>query len=62
MPMAVNIPAIGVCAPASKLTTEREKPPVTAKPPEAAEAMLAAPKPSNSWFGFICWRRLFANV
>ena len=48
MPTAVSTPAIGVAAPASKFTTEREKPPVTEKPPDIAEATLAAPKPSNS--------------
>ena len=29
IPIAVNAPAAGVSAPASKLTTERAKPPVT---------------------------------
>ena len=41
-------PAAGVSAPASKLTTERAKPPVTGYPPETADAMLDAPKPINS--------------
>jgi hypothetical protein len=34
MPMAVKAPAAGVSAPASKFTTEREKPPVTGNPPD----------------------------
>ena len=40
MPTAVYTPAAGVTAPASKLTTERAKPPVTGKPPvKAAEVV-----------------------
>src|SRR5690554_1614134 len=62
IPTAVNTPAIGVLAPASKLTIEREKPPVTGKPPLTAEAILAAPKPTNSWSGSIRSRRLAARV
>ena len=45
---AVSKPAPGVAAPASKLTTEREKPPHTGKPPENDTAIFAAPKPTNS--------------
>ena len=48
IPIAVKAPAAGVSAPASKLTTERAKPPVTGYPPETADAMLDAPKPINS--------------
>ena len=40
MPTAVKAPAAGVSAPASKFTTEREKPPVTGNPPETAAPML----------------------
>ena len=54
--------AAGVTAPASKLTTEREKPPVTGMPPENAEATFAAPRPSSSWLGSIRWRRFAARV
>jgi hypothetical protein len=46
--MAVNTPAMGVTAPASKFTTERAKPPVTGKPPDKAELILAAPSPASS--------------
>ena len=62
MPPAVNTPAAGVCAPASKLTTEREKPPVTGKPPEKADDTLLAPRAINSWSGTIRCRRLAASV
>ena len=62
MPTAVNAPAAGVTAPASKLTTERAKPPVTGKPPVKAAATLEAPRPINSWSGTIRCRRLAASV
>ena len=45
---AVNTPAAGVCAPASKFTTERAKPPVTGKPPDRLAAILLAPRASSS--------------
>ena len=48
IPTAVNAPAAGVSAPASKLTTDRAKPPVTGYPPEKAAATLAAPRPISS--------------
>src|SRR5690554_7610484 len=44
-PTAAKAPAAGVSAPASKLTTEREKLPVTENPQEIAAPRLAAPKP-----------------
>ena len=45
MPTAVNAPAAGVLAPASKLTTDRAKPPVTGKPPLIPAAMFDVPSP-----------------
>ena len=45
---AVMTPAKGVRAPASKFTTEREKPPVTGNPPPNPLAILAAPSPISS--------------
>ncbi len=48
MPTAAIILAAGVFAPASKLTTERENPPVTGKPPDSAEATLALPRAISS--------------
>ena len=48
MPKAARMDAIWVSAPASKLTTDRENPPVTGKPPDSAAAVFAAPKPINS--------------
>ena len=62
MPAAVNTPAAGVCAPASKLTTEREKPPVTGRPPVNAADRLLAPRATSSWSGTMRWRRLAASV
>ncbi len=62
MPMAVNTPAAGVCAPASKLTTERANPPVTGKPPVKAAPRLLAPNATSSWSGSMRWRRLAASV
>ena len=62
IPSAVSTDAICVSAPASKLTTEREKPPVTGNPPDSAAAALAAPKPINSWFGSIRCLLLAPNV
>ena len=44
IPTAVKAPAAGVSAPASKFTTEREKPPVTGNPPEIADPIFDAPK------------------
>jgi hypothetical protein len=32
------------------LTTEREKPPLTGKPPLIADATFAAPRPISSWY------------
>ncbi len=49
IPVAQNTLANCVDAPASKLTTDLEKPPVTGNAPEIADATLAAPKPTNSW-------------
>ena len=57
MPMAVSTPARGVRAPASKLTTERAKPPVTGYPALKAEATLAAPRPISSRLGWMRSRR-----
>ena len=48
IPTAVNTPAAGVTAPASKLTTERANPPVTGYPEEIAAAIFAAPRPISS--------------
>jgi len=62
IPPAVNAPAAGVRAPASKLTAERAKPPVTGYPPEKALATFAAPRPTSSWSGEIRWRRFAASV
>src|SRR5210317_429334 len=59
---AVMTPAKGVLAPASKLTTEREKPPVTGNPPETAEAILAEPRATSSWLGLMRWRLFAARV
>ena len=53
---------MGVFAPASKFTIERAKPPVTGKPPLTAAAILAVPKPTNSWSGSIRSRRFAAKV
>jgi hypothetical protein len=61
-PTAVNAPAAGVCAPASKFTTERDSAPVTGKPPETAEPRSAAPSAISSWSGSTRWRRLAASV
>ena len=62
MPTAVKAPAAGVCAPASKLTTDRAKPPVTGKPPVMAAPTLQAPKATSSRSGSMRWRRLAASV
>ena len=62
MPPAVNTPAMGLRAPASKLTTERENPPVTGKPPLTPDARLAAPRPTSSALLSTRWRRLAARV
>ena len=62
MPTAVKTPAAGVCAPASKFTTERAKPPVTGNPPVKAAPKLLAPSATNSRSGTMRWRRLAANV
>ena len=62
MPTAVNTPAAGVCAPASKFTTERAKPPLTGKPPVIAADRLLAPRATSSWSGSMRWRRLAARV
>ena len=62
MPTAVKTPAAGVCAPASKFTTERAKPPVTGNPPVNAAEILLAPKANNSWSGSMRWRLLAASV
>ena len=51
MPTAVNAPAAGVSAPASKFTTERAKPPVTGNPPEMAAPTFDMPSATNSWSG-----------
>ena len=48
IPTAVNAPAAGVSAPASKFTTDREKPPVTGYPPERAAAIFDVPRPTSS--------------
>ena len=48
IPIAVKAPAAGVWAPASKFTTEREKPPVTGIPPANPAPRLAAPRPISS--------------
>ena len=45
---AVMAPAAGVSAPASKFTTDREKPPVTGNPPVREAPTLAAPNPISS--------------
>jgi len=43
-PIAVITPPVAVTAPASKIgQPEREKPPVTGKPPDTPDAMFAAP-------------------
>lgn len=42
--MAVNAPAAGVSAPASKFTIERENPPAIGNPPETAAPMFDAPR------------------
>ena len=62
MPTAVNAPAAGVSAPASKFTTERARPPVTGKPPETAAPTFEAPSAISSWSGSTRWRRLAARV
>ncbi len=62
IPTAVNIPASGVRAPASKFTTEREKPPETGEPPLTPEPMFANPIAINSELGSILWRLLAARV
>ncbi len=62
MPSAVKAPAAGVAAPASALTTEREKPPVTGMPPEKAAPRLAVPSPASSWSGSMRSRRRAASV
>ena len=62
MPTAAIILAPGVFAPASKFTMEREKPPVTGKPTDTAEATLAAPRAISSWLGLMRCRRLAARV
>ena len=62
MPPAVIIDAAWVLAPASKLTTDREKPPVTGNPPETPAAILAAPSPISSWFGSMRSPRLPPRV
>ena len=62
MPTAVNTPAAGVCAPASKFTTERAKPPVTGKPPVKAAPRLPAPRATSSRSGSMRWRRRAARV
>ncbi len=62
IPIAVNAPAAGVSAPASKFTTERDRPPVTGNPPEMAAPMFEAPSAISSWSGSTRWRRLAASV
>lgn len=62
IPTAVYAPAAGVSAPASKLTTEREKPPVTGMPPEKPAPRLAVPRPISSWLGSFRWRRFGEDV
>jgi hypothetical protein len=42
-------PASWVLAPAAKLTAERDRLPVTGKPPDSALPTLAAPRPISSW-------------
>ena len=61
-PTAVNAPAAGVWAPASKFTTERESAPVTGKPPETAAPTSETPSAISSWSGSTRWRRLAASV
>ncbi len=61
-PTAVNAPAAGVWAPASKFTTERDNAPVTGNPPDTAEPRSAAPSAISSWSGSTRWRRLAASV
>ena len=53
IPIAVKVPAAGVLAPASKLTTDLANPPVTGKPPETADPKFEAPNAINSSSGFI---------
>ena len=48
MPTAVNAPAAGVCAPASKFTTDRAKPPVTGNPPDSPAPRFDAPSATSS--------------
>ena len=48
IPIAARILATGVRAPESKLTTDLEKPPVTGKPADTAEATFAAPSAISS--------------
>ena len=51
MSSAATIDANGVRVPAASLTAVRENPPVTGKPPNTPDAMLAMPRPNSSWFG-----------